>query len=322
MDYDEIQPETQDDADERSNAIWNVLRKVPGVNRIDSCRRTYDLGKWNITTSKEAYPAVTAWIDQHIVTLFNTLPDAIRTQSTYADFPVPRRLTKTPRSGASVSSTKTGTISVYNQELAARFASSSKITTVQRSAWRPHQPVEVISYAFDDSSFPPLANKHDSDTKSTASLSHFSNSLSEQTLKEAIAAETEKLRLETTARDSAMDARIQSIESRLTSLTTAIVADIFKHMSGEGSPFVTKTILEAKLDQQFALIERLSQQIEKIATAVSTTPPNTIASPPRKLPRCTGPSPLNSEDHPMNEIHENHENNDHPMLETDEQKCE
>jgi hypothetical protein len=86
-----------------------------------------------------------------------------------------------------------------------------------------------------------------------------------------------------------MDAQIKYIESKLTNLTMAIISDIFQQMSGEGSPFVTKTILEAKLDQQVALIEKLSQQIEKISAAVASPLPGIIQSLPRKLTRCTSP---------------------------------
>jgi hypothetical protein len=63
-------------------------------------------------------------------------------------------------------------------------------------------------------------------------------------------------------------------------------------MSGEGSPFITKIILDKKLDQQFALIEKLSKQIGKMAAAVSTPATGVISSPPRKLAQCTSPKTL------------------------------
>jgi hypothetical protein len=58
--------------------LWNTLRTIPGVNRIDSCRRTPDLGKWNLSTTKENYPSMTAWIDANLPALFKALPDDIK----------------------------------------------------------------------------------------------------------------------------------------------------------------------------------------------------------------------------------------------------
>jgi ATP-dependent 26S proteasome regulatory subunit len=144
-----------------------------------------------------------------------------------------------------------------------------------------------------------MAAKQDTDTKSTASLSHFS-SLNEQSLKDAIAAETVKLRDESTVREAAMDTRIKSIEDSLSKLTSSIVSQIFKHMSGSDTPFVTKTQLDEKLDRQFAMIEQLSQQIEKISNAVALPATGIINSPPRKQARSHSPDiPLGSPDHAM-----------------------
>ena len=302
MDHEENPASSMDEElpHETATALWVVLQNLPGVQRINSCRRTFDLGKWNLTTTKEHYPTVTAWIDENLSGLFSQLPADIQAQSIFTEFPVPRRLTRHSRT--STRSISNGTVSSYNQSLATRLSTSSKVSVVQRSAWRPHQPVVDISYAFDYQEFPPMATKQDTDTKSTASLSHFSNSLSEQALKDAINSETEKLRVESTQRDDDMDTRIKSLEDKLTSLTAAIVGEIFRKMTGEGSPFVTKTILDEKLDQQFALIEKLSRQIDKIATAVSTPPTGTIKSPPRKQARCTSPeTPVASPDKAMRE---------------------
>jgi hypothetical protein len=130
-----------------------------------------------------------------------------------------------------------------------------------------------------------MAKKQDTDTNTTASLSHFSGSLTEQAIKDAITLETDKLQVQANLRETAMETRIKSLETTLANLTAGIVADIFKHMSGANSPFVTKVILDAKLDQQFALIKKLSQQIDQIATAVAVPKSATIDSPPCKLPR-------------------------------------
>jgi hypothetical protein len=218
MDY-ELNPAysyKKEQENESPSALWNILRTLLGVQRINLYCRTYDLGKWNLTTTKEHYPTVTAWIDAHLPTLFSFLPATIQPQSLITKFSIPSCLTCT-----SCSSTRTiahWTVSEYNH---------FKVAFVQRSAWQPHQPVIDISYTFNDQEFPPMATKEDTDTKSTASLSHFSNSLSEQALKDTINSETDKLRVECTQCDADMDTNIKSLEDKLTSLTTAIVGDIF-----------------------------------------------------------------------------------------------
>lgn len=250
--------------------LWNSLRFIPGVRRIDSCRRTPDLGKWNISTTKENYPSVTAWIDTNLPTLFAALPMEIQVNSVNDEFDTPRRLTRTTRSYTPRGSTP----SAYNSSLASRLGSPSA-DTVQRSAWRPHQPVVDISYAFNDNEFPPMAKKLHSETKSTASTSYVS-SISEQALKSAIAAESDKLKAANDARSSAIDARIQSIETSLQTLAQTLVQEIFLKLSGVDSPFVTATQLDSKLD-------KLSRQIEQLAQAATATP--AIKSPPRKQRR-------------------------------------
>jgi hypothetical protein len=48
----------------------HLLRTKPGVYRVDSTKRTPDLGKWNISTDKKNYLAITTWIDSNISAFF------------------------------------------------------------------------------------------------------------------------------------------------------------------------------------------------------------------------------------------------------------
>jgi hypothetical protein len=246
-------------------SIWNTLRTTEGVSRIDPCCRTSDLGKWNISCTKEHYTSVTQWIDLNLVDLFNTTPFEVRTSTEYTEFPVPTRLSHTLRSAPS---NKRQNPSAYNRTLATRLGTSNTVSKIQRSAWRPHQPVVDISYAFDESAFPHL-NK-DTETKSTASTSHIS-SISEQALKTAIASETEKLKERNKLHKAEINVRISSLETTLSSLTQTIVSEIFAKLSGSDSPFVTVIQLDAKLDC-------LSQQIAQLAEASV----NTSADSPRR----------------------------------------
>jgi hypothetical protein len=46
------------------------LKSKEGVYRVDSTKRTPDLGKWNISTDKDHYSALTTWIDSNIADFF------------------------------------------------------------------------------------------------------------------------------------------------------------------------------------------------------------------------------------------------------------
>jgi hypothetical protein len=78
----------------KGNDLWTSIRKLPGVFRCDPCRRTCsDLGKWNISCSKDHHPDICEWIDANLVQLWNTIPSNAR-QTTFAPFPTPERLSK------------------------------------------------------------------------------------------------------------------------------------------------------------------------------------------------------------------------------------
>jgi hypothetical protein len=70
-----------------------------------------------------------------------------------------------------------------------------------------------------------------------------------------------------------------SVRQQWTNASTSIVTDIFKHMSGPNSTFVTVAQLDDKLDRQFALIDQVSKQIESLTAKVTPAPANPIASP-------------------------------------------
>lgn len=259
---------------EESDSLWNFFMTIPGVLRIDSCRRTPDLGKWNLSTTEEFYPSVTQWFDENLPAIFENIPARIRAESKFEEFPIPRRLSRIPNKTPSPAASK----SAYSNLLVSRMSSSPNVPLVQRSAWRPFQPVVDVSYAFNDNEFPPMHQKT-SDTKSTASTSHVS-SLSEQAIKDAINLETTKLKDASKKYEAAIDIRIQSIESTLNNLATELVSQIYSKLSGPDSPFVTVLQLDEKLD-------RLSRHIENLVN--STSQPRTIGSPARKQARTASP---------------------------------
>jgi hypothetical protein len=54
---------------------WAEIAQLPGVYRCDPCRRTHNLGKWNISCEKAFHPNICAcWLDENLVNLCSQLP--------------------------------------------------------------------------------------------------------------------------------------------------------------------------------------------------------------------------------------------------------
>jgi hypothetical protein len=170
------------------SSLWTYLHHIPGVLRLDSCKRTADLGKWNLSTTKQDYAQVTQWIDNHIQILFKNLPEDIQAGSASIDFPIPRHLSRSVRSphATSVSSGIT-----FNQCLADCIKDTPAVITIQRTAWSPPKPISALVYDFNDTEFPPMQKKQ-ADNPSTTAATQMS-SISEQMIKDSINAETSKM---------------------------------------------------------------------------------------------------------------------------------
>jgi hypothetical protein len=240
LDYSQIYNSQAAETDD-PETLWNYFNTQKGVIRIDSCRRTPDLGKWNVSTTKTDYLQVTKWFDEYLLSTYHSLPAAVQYTCEYTDFPTPRRLS---RNTTPPSRSQAHQKSAYARVLASRLTNTAPATVV-RTAWRPHQPVVEVSYAFNENEFPAM-KKPDTDIRSTATTSHLS-SISEQAIQNAINTETNKLKATSKIREAAIDVRILHIETTLNNLTANIVRQIYAKMSGPDSPFVTVSHLDSKL---------------------------------------------------------------------------
>jgi hypothetical protein len=259
------------------SSLWTYLRHIPGVLHLDSCKRTADIGKWNLSTTKQDYAQVTEWIDEHIQIIFKNLPKDIQADSTTINFPIPRRLSRSVRSphATSVSSGIS-----FNQRLAARTKDTPAVITIQRAAWSSPKPISALAYEFNDTEFPPMQNKQ-ANNRSTTVATQMS-SISEQMIKDSINAKTSKMITASKLHEEQIDNHILKIETALASLTSSIVTQIFAKLSGHDSPFVTVLMLDEKLGN-------LSRQIEKMSRV--TSPPSSITdSPPPQKARAIGPA--------------------------------
>jgi hypothetical protein len=92
-----VHPEAMDYGDDDNpdpaftNSLWNLISQMNGVYRVDSCRRTFDLGKWNISCHASHHQAITQWIDTNLVNLWKQIPLAL---PTYPVFSATERLSR------------------------------------------------------------------------------------------------------------------------------------------------------------------------------------------------------------------------------------
>ena len=65
-------------------ALYKNILELPGVNFCHPCRRTFAIGKWNISTDIEHFPETKDWLAKNLPVFFKITPEAIR-----GDFPNP-----------------------------------------------------------------------------------------------------------------------------------------------------------------------------------------------------------------------------------------
>jgi hypothetical protein len=135
-----------------TKSLWNILSQMNGIYRVDSCRRTFDLGKWNISCHASHHQAITQWIDTNLVNIWKQVPLAL---PIYPAFSTPERLSCN-RGVRSVASglTDASPVSHYLKSLADRHQTSSKLTTVVRNPWRQTPPVQSVVYQFNKTDYP------------------------------------------------------------------------------------------------------------------------------------------------------------------------
>lgn len=278
--------------------FWNQFLDCPGILRVDSCKRTFDLGKWNLSTTEAHYIEATQWIDDNVTRLYNNLPKDIQDSCQFSTVPIPRRMTKTLYSHQRPAQTRNpASVSTYASHLANKWGTTPNVAVVTRSAWRPPPQTIDISYDLNEAEFPLMHKKNEGDTNTTASMTNVST-ITEQMIKEAIEAETEKMQIASAKAAAVIEARFQKIDDSLQLLATQLVRDIFTQLTGSNSPFVTSSQLDQKLD-------RLSQQIENLTNG-SNGPTRSVGSPTRKKAHTNGPSVHSGTEHPMDVEQEYH----------------
>jgi hypothetical protein len=98
-------------------SLWDTLAQMEGIYRVDSCHRTFDLGKRNISCHSSHHKQITKWIDTHLAEIWSNIPVEM---PQFEAFPSPERLSgsRVPHSVAS-GLTDASPVSHYLQSLVA-----------------------------------------------------------------------------------------------------------------------------------------------------------------------------------------------------------
>jgi hypothetical protein len=258
--------------------LWTSIKALPGVYRCDPCRRTHDLGKWNISCSADSHTAICEWIDKNMVNIWNSIP----TQATLpkiGPFPIPERLSKGRRvsSGSSVASglTDASPIDDYLKQLECNLPSTALPAQGTRNVWNRNRPVEDLQYSFNTTEFPQLLTL-DKTSKSTATTAQESISVVTSPVT-AVSAITEGLVSHTVkssitefenrrkAADAAFELRMAKLEMKVGSIHQQ-VDDLTDRMTA----VIVKTLTADNgiIAQQHALIVNQDKKINRMETAV------------------------------------------------------
>jgi hypothetical protein len=132
-----VYPEAMDydDADHPNpnfpKSLWNTIWQMEGVYRIDSCHRTHDLGKWNISCHSAHHQTIATWIDNNLSDIWAQVPLELPLYETFSalEHLSRNRVISSVASGLADASR----VSHYLQSLAACHQTLTTITTVVRN---------------------------------------------------------------------------------------------------------------------------------------------------------------------------------------------
>jgi hypothetical protein len=289
----------------------HLLRTKPGVYRVDSTKRTPDLGKWNISTDKANYVSLTTWIDSNISAFFELVP--AHDTEIMEEFPTPRRLSRLPSKPKSVSSS-----SSYAKKLQTAFTMNPPThpatSILHRPAWN-RLPIDIQYSNSTNREFPPLPTKQNSDeTRSTASSTNLT--FTDDSIKKAIAEsksewQTETRQFQEEIRQSNTDLKLsiktmidESLATQVKKIVHATVTE-FGNNDNLSKHFITRQELQG-IVQSFT--NEMTRQIQALQNQQGTP----TRKPPAKKQHMSPASPTNldygtpaSHAHAMEADHDN-----------------
>jgi hypothetical protein len=276
-----VVPEAMDTVASEGDTLWGLISSLPGVHRCDPCRRTPDLGKWNISCEQVFHTSIATWIDTNLAKLWSDLPVNLPFP-VISTFPIPERLSKgrSISAGSSVASglTNASHVEDYFRKLERSLPPQALPSHPTRNAWKNHLPIGDISYSFNTEEFPKLVDEAakpngNAPTIATATatgsiigntaVSAITESMVSHTVKSGITAFELKRKLAHYAFDARMatlEKQVNVISSQVTQMATQITQAVI----------ATLTADDGIIKRQEDKMDKMEKIILKMATSVST----------------------------------------------------
>jgi hypothetical protein len=291
--------------------LYSSIKKLPGVIRCDPTQRPQDLGKWNISCNGEHHPDIARWIDDHLVSIWQTIP----IDMPFIDsFPSPERLSKGRRARGSALSGASGLtdaspVAAYMKTLERNFDVEISVPKITRKS----VPIEDVIYSFEPTTFPPMPKNKTTDTHTTASItaSQLSNpdpagataisAITEGILSSAISGMEKKRATESAEFDKqlrALEHRVAKISQTVQTMSAEMTDDVMCRLSAHDGPLAKQDrVLAAQTEQMarmFQMLSALTSNVDTVTAKVARPSSNTdtdldLSSPPDHAdPRSSG----------------------------------
>jgi hypothetical protein len=288
-------------------SMYAAISQGPGIAQINASKRTYDLGKWNISTTHDEWESVKSWLDTHLLPLYNSIPATVRqTYASFGDFTEPQRLQFRTSNRIATGANP----NAYAQRIQTQLLGNVSVptaTTPKPPAWKAKRPKLV--WTFNESEFPPMPAQPPKQTTcddlstgsqpstattnsltTTTSIDDSIKKLQAQWKKQKAALETDfKAQLTTMdstvlkvmnrmdAIDTRIDTKMSNMQTSLQNMiitkldTTALVAQVAAAIGGADSPFVTAASLKATME---GFIKQVNSRIDNLIPAITPENPS------------------------------------------------
>jgi hypothetical protein len=299
---------------DQNGKTWKTLKAailaVDGVTHVHACKRTHDLGKWNLSTNEASWKTVKIWLNTHLNKLYRHIP--VATRNRYQDFPDfenPERLHANRTTNRNTAKAHQDKYATQLQKSILGIDINTAPTPAIVPAWKS---TPRLVYTLDDmQGFPTLGKL--ADDRSTGSLATTTSltASADETIRQLekqwkIDKDCFTTNLETAIdiKLAAMDTKIENVllslqktvelalknsmttfEAKITTMVTAlleaqsgtIVNQVATSMSGVNSPFVTADSLHHVMEK---FIDSVNTRIDTLANTPYTI--NNNGSPVRK----------------------------------------
>jgi hypothetical protein len=228
---------------DQNGKTWKTLEDailaVDGVTHVHACKRTHDLGKWNLSTNEDSWDIVKIWRDGHLNKLYRHIPVATRYRyQDYPDFEKPERLHATctaNRSSANANQDK------YATQLQKSILGTDIVTTPTRALAPAWKSTSRLVYTLDDmQGFPTLGKS--TDDRSTGSLATTTSitASADETIRQL--KEQWKIYKDcfTTNLETSIDIKLAAMDAKIENALSSLQTTVKKAMKNLMTTFETK----------------------------------------------------------------------------------